>query len=212
MDTKMIFKRCAVIGGLVSVLFLSGCAHMNDRRSSIHFEVQSPSVRCAKLARLKAWRMNGSFSLAQQGEQLLIANYTWHQLNPRDYRIEISSALGLYSASIYHQHGSVTLWKNGVLIIRGKTAKNLMQKTLGWSIPISNLRYWVKGIPAPIKTAGYYRARYDQYGHLTQLKQQGWVICYTAYVKEAGHDIDLPQIIMLGRPGLKVRMTLRDWG
>jgi len=206
----MIFKRCAVIFGLTSLLLLSGCAKMYLPTGSKDFKVQSPSMRRAKLTVVKAWRIDGSLSIEKVGKKPVIANFTWHQLNPRDYRIEISSPLGLYSASIYSQYGSVELWKNGVHVTTAKSPRKLMQKALGWWIPITQMRDWIKGMPAPVKKAGYYQARYDKYGHLTFLKQQGWTIYYSIYRKD-DYGMDFPLLITMRRPGFNIKIIIQHW-
>lgn len=54
-----------------------------------------------------------------------------------------------------------------------------MQQQLGWHLPISNLYYWIRGLPNPntksIKI-------YDQNHLLVYLKQQGWEIHYAKYI------------------------------
>lgn len=188
---------------------LSGCGQMHPPNATSHYLVQSPAERQATLAGVRFWRIAGAFSIQQFGIKPEIANYTWQQFTPNSYRIQIVSALGLYRVEILYQMKSVTFWKNGLHVATAKTPEGLMQHTMGWSLPISELAYWIKGAPAPDRHANYF-ARYDQYGHLLLLQQNGWIIQYGSY-KTNEHGVDLPQVITLVRPGLSAKIIVKQW-
>lgn len=206
----MILRKCKMFC-LLSILFLlSGCAEMHPLRPSSHFDVKAPSVRQAALRKIVFWRMDGAFSIQQETENHAdIADFTWKQLSQKAYRIDILSALGLYSASIQHQLGIVKLWKNGTHVSTAKTPEKLMQKALGWYLPISPLSSWIKGIPA--KNGGYYEAHYDYYGHLILLRQAGWVVSFQDYKKNKEAPVDFPQLIIMDGHGLRVKIVIKDW-
>ena len=206
----MILRKCKLLS-LLSILFLlSACADMHPLKPSSHFEVMAPSVRQAALRKISYWRMDGAFSIQQQPENHAdIADFGWKQLGQKSYRIDILSALGLYSASIQHQLGVVKLWKNGTHVSTAKTPEKLMQKALGWYLPISPLSSWIKGIPA--KNAGYYEAHYDYYGHLILLKQAGWDLSFQDYKKNEDGHVDFPQLIIMEGHDLRVKIVIRDW-
>ena len=50
---------------------------------------------------------------------------------------------------------------------------------------------------------------HDQYGHLTYLQQQGWKIRWGGFSTRDG--IDLPTLVSLERPGIKIRIMVRYW-
>ena len=54
----------------------------------------------------------------------------------------------------------------------------LLEQTLGLRLPVTGLRYWVRGLPAPGPTA---LLQTDAAGRLTRLEQNGWVIEYPSY-------------------------------
>lgn len=204
----MILKKCILIAALLGVLLLSSCDILDKPKPSQYFFVMSPATRNAQLAKIKFFRLGGEFSIQQPMKLPKIANFTWKQFGQKAYNINITSTLGLFSADINYQLGIVKLWKNGTHVSTAKTPSSLMQKALGWSLPISPMSSWVKGMPA--KNAGYYEARYDYFGHLISLRQAGWILYYSAY-KNDGDKVDFPQVILMSRPGLQVKIVITDW-
>jgi outer membrane lipoprotein LolB len=205
----MIYKRFLKIVGLASFLLLSGCANIEGLHESRHFQVKSPAVRQAELSKIKSWQINGAFSIDQAGRQHAeIAYFDWHQINPKNYHIDISSALNLYSMSIYREYGTVKLWKNGVNVSTAKTPEGLMEKAVGWSLPIREMNYWIKGVPA--ENAGNYQTRFNRYGQLMMLQQEGWMVYYNKYRRNA-YGIDLPHVVIMQRPGLSAKIVIKEW-
>ncbi len=156
---------------LLVPLFLSSCAQLSTEKP--HFQTISSTARQSELSRLTNWVIAGSLSV-QHDNQTEIVRYQWQEFGSRQYRIQLISAMGLYTAWINGQLGSVTFWKNGTLVTTAKTPEMLMQKALGWQLPITQLRYWIKGMKAPQKN-GDVMVHYDQFGHLIELHQLGWV-------------------------------------
>jgi outer membrane lipoprotein LolB len=199
-------KKCRVVVGLLLVLLISGCG-MQRPVASKTFTVQAPLKRQAELAQLKYWEMKGAFSIQQQNQSAEIAHYDWQQKN-QDYHITILSALNLYRVDIARVNGVVKLWKNGALSLTAKTPEDLLLQAVGWSLPVRNLQWWMKGMIAP-QQRGAYHVKYDQFGHLIELKQNGWALLFEAYQAGNGQP-DYPQRITLTRPGLKVTIVVKQ--
>ncbi|MCX7121416.1 MAG: lipoprotein insertase outer membrane protein LolB [Gammaproteobacteria bacterium] len=198
-------KKYILVCMLLSFTLLSGCVRLQVPQESTTFQVQKPSIRQAQLAKISKWEIRGAFSIQQTGQQAEIANYAWLQSDSKNYRIEISSALNLYSVVIVRKANLMTLSKNGSRNITAKTPEKLMQKALAWSLPISALDDWIKGMPVP----GKFSAQYDVYGHLILLQQMGWTVRYRSY--KTNGDIDLPQMLILQRPGLFVKIVINQF-
>ncbi len=86
------------------------------------------------------------------------------------------------------------------------SAEALMQTELGWSLPLSNLYFWVRGLPAPNSAA---TKAYDTYNHLTKLTQQNWAIDYLRYT--GVNNVDLPSKIYLNNDDIHVRIIISKW-
>lgn len=188
------------------ILLMSGCVSVRTPSPGRQdFYAMSTKKRQRNLKRIKSWEAKGAFSIQHSPQKPVIAAYDWQQFGNRNSRIRISSSLDIYSAVIWRRPGTVTLQKNREQIYRAKTATQLMQKNLGWSLPINNLSYWIKGAAAP----GRSREHADAFGHLLTLWQQGWVINYGAYETVSG--IDLPKVIYMSRPGFEAKIVVNTW-
>lgn len=208
MDITMNFQKIAFFFGLFASLLLSGCASLHTPQASKRFQLQTPAAHLATLKKIKFWRADGVFSVRETGQRPEIADFSWREFGKGAYRITITSAMGLYRVEIHRQIGSVTLWKNGTHVFTAKTPEKLMQKALGWSLPIHELHVWMKGMPA--QNAGKYAAGYDKYGHLTVLHQAGWLLHFGGY-KKNDDDIAFPRIIILERPDFRVKIAVTNW-
>lgn len=195
--------RIILIACLLTVL-LAGCVSLRVPAPSKNYQVVSAQTRQQQLRRLNAWDIRGALSV-QQGGQADIANYTWRQSGAKRFRISLSSSLNFYQIYLLGRPGRVTLWQTKKDSIVARSPERLLQKTLGWSLPISNLFYWIRGLALP----GAKHARYDRYGHLTTLHQRGWFIQYGSYVKV--DHLDLPQSIKLQRGKLKMKIVVKRW-
>lgn len=198
-----------IVSALI-ILVLSGCSYFTGGSLSQEPESYTSmpfALRQQKLMALNQWQLNGSFSIQQSGQMPMIANYEWQQFNNTNYRIEMNAPLNLMSAVITGQPGGVSLQSSQGVSRQAESPELLMQTMLGWSLPISNLIYWVRGLPANTPAFNKF---VDTYGHLTALQQDGWNVQLSHY-KTIAPGIDLPGQIDLQRPGIVVKILAKSW-
>ena len=162
-----------------------------------------PAVRQTQLTALTHWELKGSFSLHQQ-QQSVVANYDWRQVGSR-YDLHIASPLNLFSVKIIGEPAKVSLWRSSRGAVEARDPETLMQQQLGWQLPLSKLLYWVRGLPAP----GPYHAKYDKWGHLELLEQEGWVIHYSHYASYGAND--LPGLLKLEDGNWSAKILIKRW-
>ncbi len=86
------------------------------------------------------------------------------------------------------------------------SSDELMQRTLGWHLPLRGMPYWVRAQPMPGSPASVER---DANGQISLLRQDGWDIHYTAY---ATQDSDsLPLRMTMQRDKLEIRLLIDEW-
>lgn len=193
--------RIGLILGLI--LLLTGCATLKAPPPSANYQKQDWQQRRQALNQITHWNISGAFGI-RQPQRNIIATYEWQQ-QQQSYHIHIFSSLAIYSANITGRPGYVTLSQSQNQHYSARSPEQLMQQQLGWRLPISNLYYWMRGLPAP----GRYQANFDAYGHITALDQEGWHIDYENYLT-VGH-VDLPQRLVISRPGLSVKIVVSQW-
>ena len=195
--------KCLILLGMTTVF--AGCVSLKTpENTQLAFRHRSWQQRQAQLNRQRYFIANGAFSIAEKGKKPVLANYQWVQKNA-NYRIRVSSTLDLFDIMILGQPQSVTLWQGRQKQIIASTPERLLQREMGWALPIRNLFYWIRGIVAP----GQKQITIDQYGHLTSLRQNGWFIRYSHYTHVA--EYDLPEKVILQRPSVMITIVIKHW-
>lgn len=82
----------------------------------------------------------------------------------------------------------------------------LMQEHTRWQIPIKELQYWVKGLPAPW---GKPQLSHNSLGTLATLEQDGWQLQFDQYASILGTL--LPQRIKIRKDDLRVTLAIKGW-
>ena len=160
-------------------------------------------TRKAQLQQITQWQLNGAVAIRtpHSGQS---ASLVWQQ-HQHTYQIDVFGPLGAGRATLNGDANGVTLLDNGKRY-QGPTAETLMQKLLGWHVPVSNLYFWIRGLPAPGLKSTH---KFDAYHHLLQLKQQGWEITYQQYTGING--IDLPSKLTLQAQNMKIKFVISQW-
>lgn len=204
-------KKCKLFMIAFMLILLSGCGFFNKDQmvNNTQTYYSTPfAVRQQTLSALNQWQLNGSFSIQPAGQMPVIANYDWQQYSTGHYRINISAPLNLMTAVIVGQPGWVSLRSSQGAASQAGSAELLMQNVLGWSLPVSNLVYWVRGLPAAATPVS--NEYFDGYGHLVALSQDGWYVRFSRY-QTISPNMDLPRQIDLQRPGLTVKILAKTW-
>jgi outer membrane lipoprotein LolB len=135
------------------------------------------------------------------------ANFGW-QTAPSLDRLSLDNPLGQTLAELeirYHnsQPASAVLREaNGT--IREGSAERLLFETTGMQLPLSGLRWWLQGKPAP----GYANSRDTEDGRV--IDQDGWHIVASDY-SEVLPVRRGPRRIELSRGDVKVRIVISEW-
>lgn len=191
---------------LLVVLFLSGCATSNAPSGMSSFQNKPWHQRRSHLTKQESWNIQGGVSIQNRGKTFM-GSFSWKQMHER-YAMNISGPLNLGGIRIQGDARSVTLYKSGG-VFSAQTPEALMQQQLGWYLPLSNLYYWVRGLPAP---GAITTQQQDEYGHLALLQQQGWSIRYGVYQSYSqDHPCDLPHQIIMDNQQLHVKLVINYW-
>jgi outer membrane lipoprotein LolB len=182
----------------VCCLFVAACA----TRAPV--PVSSPShdweTRSQELQGAGRWQLNGRAAVAY-GTQGWQAALDWHQ-EGAGAELHLAGPLGIGAQVIKQSPQGLSL--NGAP--PSSTALKQLQDTLGFELPLSNLRYWLLGVPDPRDGFDLQRNAQDRAQHLAQ---DGWNVDYERYMPVAG-DV-LPARIVLTRAGVRVRIVADHW-
>ncbi len=154
------------------------------------------------LKQLTRWDLSGKIAL-RTAEDSHSASLNWVQLD-QQYQIDIRGPWGQGGASISGQPGqvSVTIADEGTFV--GPDPETILLQRLGWQLPVSDIYWWVRGLPAP---GSDYQKQLQQ-GRLIELQQNGWQIEYLRYNSLTPA---LPKKIRMQREGLKITLLISHW-
>jgi outer membrane lipoprotein LolB len=192
------------VGRLLLLPFLLILTHC----ASIAPPAQNQSLSWAKreqqLSAIQSWDLHGAIAIhATQNSGS--ATLHWQQQG-QQYTISLFAPLGAYSFTLTGQPQQIEFVRWDGKKFHAKDPETLMAQQLGWHLPLSNLTYWIRGLPAPQIAA---EKRFDDYHHLIQLNQQGWNIEFLRYTTVNG--IDLPAKMVLKYPQLNVKIIVSQW-
>jgi outer membrane lipoprotein LolB len=147
--------------------------------------------------------LNGRIAVRHDGEHTS-ANVRWvHRVNEDDILL-----LAPFGQTVAHIHSN----RDGVVLdtqdkhYSAQDVESLMQKALGWQLPLAGLRYWVLAMPSPDESG---RVEREANGQISEMRQDGWEIRYTRYVAENADS--LPSRMSLQRKGLELQLLVDEW-
>jgi len=197
-------RRHAVIL-LLGVMALSGCAGMKpfflpEGRP----DLSAWQRRQQQLGKLQSWDLQGRVAI-ETAQDNWTASVTWRN-DAESYRMRFMAPLSQGTFELTGAPGRVQL-RLPEKTLEAPDPRRLMQDNLGWSLPVSGMRYWVVGLPAPGRETQ--ELRVDGNGRLVDLRQDGWRISVLRYKKVGG--LELPEKMYLQNDPVKVRLVVGEW-
>lgn len=152
---------------------------------------------------LQAWELSGKLGVRSDAQNAS-ATLFWLQRNDY-YDIRVSGPLGQGSARLQGERGLTRLTHGGQQL-DADSPEQLMRQQLGWSLPVSSLYWWVRGLPAP---GSSYQLTLNNDSHASRLRQDGWQLDYSDYQRH--EQLSLPGRIRLSGPHLQATLLIKQW-
>lgn len=202
MPSLKLFHRYFI--GLIIVL-LAGCS--TAPKSPDLSEKQKQALWERNLPRLEAvdnWFLSGRLGLRtpQRSGSMSIE---WQQQKP-DFKIYLDGPFGQSIAEITGNKYQVSAKMPDGQEVYGATPESLMLQLTGWDFPISSLKYWVKGIPAPGEKA---QIQLDDQGYAQKLQQYGWKVEYLRLSEYKG--VQVPTRLRASSGDIQLTLVVSDW-
>lgn len=187
------------------LLILSGCSQLTPKEH-VSGSGQTGSWQSHKqqIAPIDAWQISGKLGIRSEQES---GSAVLFWLQRQDYfDIRLSGPLGQGSTRLTGRQGAVSLEIANRGTYQASSAAALMQQQLGWSLPVENLLWWVRGLPAPHSKS---QVQLDNNSLLAQLEQDQWKVEYLSYRTE--NNLQLPERIKLSGAGLNITLVIKEW-
>lgn len=199
----------ALILGAAASLSLGGCASRPPTGTGDTATLSPDERRAAwaqqldAVSRLQTFTIQGRLSSAELGAR---GDYRWQQRDDGLFSLRVSGPLGAGATEFTGDEYGVT--------VRSRSGtettpdpENWIYQRYGWTLPISGLRWWARGLPAPhLKTR---QLSLDGRGRLALLQQGDWTLHYPEY-----QDVDglaLPRRIEASNGSVKLLLLLDSW-
>jgi len=132
--------------------------------------------------------------------------FNWKQ-RPTDFAIHLSGPLGQGTSWIRGNDRRVSLEQSDHATIFADTPEELMQHSLGWWLPVSQLYYWIRAIPAPESDVQNLSRHQD--GTPKTLVQNDWQLEYSRYKSVNGWS--LPSKVIARHNDIKLTFIIKNW-
>jgi outer membrane lipoprotein LolB len=190
---------------LFLTLSLAGCTTLREQPSSLNQPI-SWQARSTTLTKLQTWDISAVMAVrTQAGNQGDTANLKWQQ-HQQNYSLLLYGPLGAGAVKIFGQPGYVSLETADGKKFNAATPELLLAQQTGWQLPVSDLFYWIRGLPVKGTPSSM---QFDSYHHLIHLNQAGWTIDYLRY--SAVNQVDVPTKLTLENSRIKIKIIVNQW-
>jgi len=183
-----------VASTLLAAALLSGCSTLAPPAE----ENSDWARQREQLQNLDSWELRGRVNVRYDNDSHT-PNINWLQQNV-EYHIRLWGTLNAGSTLIVGSPDYVTL-ENGGETRSANSPEELILQQLGYELPVSQLNYWIKGLPAPDSE---FQLSFNELNQLTTIEQAEWTINLSD-MRQYG-PISLPRRVDLTRPRNDIRL------
>lgn len=196
---------CAVL------VLLHGCASAPPPPDEDHSRTEPSDwdERRTELAAFDQWTLEGRIAVRQGDRNDTGIIRMWEQ-DGEDFELRISSSfMGMGLTQIKGDPGHLIInTPDGEQYI-SDNPQLLIHEAMGWDLPIANLSWWVRGLPAPGDDE--FHLYFDEDGNVGHLHQDGWEIYYENHASTNGELPATPRRLTATHGNALVRIAISSW-
>jgi outer membrane lipoprotein LolB len=134
------------------------------------------------------------------------SNVRWEHAAERD-EIWLMTPTGQTLAHVVDTPAGATLTRADQQQFRAASVEALTRRALGWTLPLSPLQYWVRGMPAPGSSPEVLER--DKQNRLLSFAQNGWRVSFT--YQDAGELAGKVRRVDLKDGTNEIRFVVDTW-
>lgn len=193
-DNSLEAIASTVAGLLLATVLLSACSAIAPPAE----ENSDWARQRDQLQDLDSWELRGRVNVRYDNESHT-PRINWLQQSV-EYHISLWGTFNAGNTQIVGRPGFVTLENDGE-VLSASSPEELILEQLGYELPISQLNYWIKGLPSPDSE---FQLSFNDLNQLTTIEQADWTINLSD-MRQYG-AINLPRRVELTRPRNDIRL------
>jgi outer membrane lipoprotein LolB len=189
---------------LFLVVAVAGCATAPPAPDTTQRQ-SAWAQRIAELSGQERWQLTARIAV-RTPEDGWSASLRWRQSGDA-YRVDVWGPLGRTLARLDGGVDGVAL-RTSDGMYQAPSPEQLLLSELGWQLPVSGMRHWIRGLPSPQGPVD--GLELDEIGRPERLQQAGWDVSFPEY---QGYGVDaLPGRVVLVRDPVHIRLSAEGWG
>ncbi|HEY6985783.1 MAG TPA: lipoprotein insertase outer membrane protein LolB [Rhodanobacteraceae bacterium] len=194
-------KRFLGVGGSALAFALVGCAAPRVKPDAELLAAQG--MREETLAAHPDWQLEGRLGVSD-GRDSGSGSLQWRQ-DGDAFRFSVHAPVTGKTWVMTGDTGHAVLEGLRDRPVEADDAAALLERELGWHVPVAELTHWVRAARA----SGAGRVDFRADGLPSAIEQDGWKIEYPDY--DSTHQPPLPRKIFASRGNYRVRLSVSQW-
>lgn len=162
-------------------------------------------IRAHTLTQIHNWEIQGRTVITQGKEGWNVGLY-WQEKD-NNYQIKLTGPFSQGGVTLDGNQENVTLTMSNGKQFSASTPEKLIADIVGWKLPVSALRDWVRGLPYSEQSIDL--VKYNDDGKIIYLEQQGWSVEFKRYIPFENYS--MPAKVFIKHPELSIRLIIADW-
>lgn len=202
----MLIRQAGIFS--VAVLLLSACTSVPKLPVSEHSQKQWAQYQL-EAGRISSWDLHGRAAIFVDDEIHNVGLNWQHSVEEFLMILEAPFGQGVFRIeSSRETEFPVKLSLPDGQLVYAETAEAALERVVGWSIPVSGLESWIKGLPQ--KNISFSQDLNDD-GRLKSLLQNDWRINYLDYFEFEHPAKGLPRKMYLKHNKLALKIVIERW-
>lgn len=201
-------QACKYVPVVLIMLVISACSGLPMIELN-HQSQQKWSQFQLKAGRFNSWDLYGRAVIMVKNEVYSIG-LKWRR-DPLGYEMMLEAPFGqgvFQLQSDQRMATPITLNLPDGQTVMAIDAEEVLERVVGWSIPVSGLESWIRGIP---KKKVDFNHDLNGDGRLRSLDQNGWHITYLDYFDFESSGRGLPRKMYLKHNDLSIKIVIERW-
>ena len=209
-----IYSRITI---MLTCLMISSCANLCPdplSKAESNYQQVAFKQRQQKLSNIRKWTLKGSFSVTFPRPKThkldtQMARFQWQQNpDPQQYTIDMLASFDVAKLTIKSDTSGITLKKNDTPQPHTYASPEaLTQAALGFTLPVSNLYFWIRGVVSPLTESS--APTVDHFQHLIHIQQGNWSVSFSHFITTKQGDLPLRILIQNPEKQLKLIIVTR---